>query len=192
MNRFVAGSAVLAIAVAVAACGSSEKSNILSGKRTPDEFAIYTGVPLKMPPAIDLPPPTPGSYAAGGAVPRSEGRETLLGERTSDRGAQAAAGTSRGTVALLDRSGALGVDPAVRDRVNRESKILSQKDMSFTERLMFWSKPTEYGTVVDAQAESRRIRENQAQGRPVAAGQTPVIERKRRALLEGVFEGVLN
>jgi hypothetical protein len=57
-----------------------------------------------------------------------------------------------------------------------------------TERLMFWRKPDpEYGTVVDASKEAQRIRENQALGKPVAEGVTPTIARRKRALLEGIF-----
>jgi hypothetical protein len=98
-----------------------------------------------------------------------------------------AAGASPGAQALLARSGALNVEPDIRDVVNQETSILATTDQSFTERLMFWSTPADYGTVVDPAEEARRIRENQALGRSVTAGTTPTIERKQKALLEGIF-----
>ena len=71
--------------------------------------------------------------------------------------------------------------------VDRESSQLAQEDITFTDRLAFWRDPEPYGTMVDADAEARRLRANQALGHALGEGETPVIERRRRALLEGVF-----
>ena len=98
----------------------------------------------------------------------------------------ALAKSSAGVKSLLKEAGALDVDPNIRSVVNQESTFLAEEDQSFTERLMFWGVKTEYGATVDAEKEAKRIRENQALGNPVTEGETPTIERKRRALLEGV------
>jgi len=90
-------------------------------------------------------------------------------------------------MALLERTGGLNADPAIRTRINRETTVLAEVDQSFTDRLMFWRTPTEYGTVVDPNEEAKRIRENQALGKPVTDGRTPTIARRKRALLEGIF-----
>jgi hypothetical protein len=84
----------------------------------------------------------------------------------------------------------LEADPGIRDLVNRETTILAQEDQSFTERLMFWTTPVEYGTVVDSVGEAKRIHETQALGQPITAGETPTIERKKRAPLEGILQGL--
>lgn len=163
------------------------------GKRQPDEFAVYTRAPLVLPPDYGLRPPTPGSARAASLVPRDEARYAVMGGGAMAPGGPAAdpsaiaAGTSPGAQALLARSGALNVEPDIRDVVNQETSLLATTDRSFTERLMFWSTPTEYGTVVDPAEEARRIHENQALGRSVTDGTTPTIERKRKALLEGIF-----
>ncbi len=49
------------------------------------------------------------------------------------------------------------------------------------DRIMFWRKPgeTAQGSVVDPAREAKRIRENQALGRPITEGDTPTIERER-------------
>jgi hypothetical protein len=52
---------------------------------------------------------------------------------------------------------------------------------------MFWNSATQYGLVVDPTKEAKRIRGNQALGRPITEGEVPTIERKHEALLEGVF-----
>jgi hypothetical protein len=40
---------------------------------------------------------------------------------------------------------------------------------------------------VDAEAEAQRIKTNAEQGLPVPAGETPIIKRRKKALLEGIF-----
>ena len=174
-------------------CGGTREALGLN-KRQPDEFAVYTRAPLVLPPDYGLRPPTPGSARAASLGPRNEARYAVMGGGAMAPGggpaanlSPVAAGTSPGAQALLARSGALNVEPDIRDVVNQETSILATTDQSFTERLMFWSKPTEYGTVVDPTEEARRIHENQALGRSVTAGTTPTIERKRKALLEGIF-----
>lgn len=99
----------------------------------------------------------------------------------------APAGPSAGEKALLSQAGALGVDPSIRDVVNRESAQLAEADRSFTEKLLFWQEPTPPGTVVDAEAEAKRLRENAAAGRNVSEGETPIVVRRKRGWLEGIF-----
>ena len=43
------------------------------------------------------------------------------------------------------------------------------------------------GTIIDAEREQQRIRENQALGRPATSGDTPIIRRRQRGILEGLF-----
>ena len=52
---------------------------------------------------------------------------------------------------------------------------------------MFWREEVPPGRIIDADAEAKRLRENAALGKPVTAGETPTIERKKKALLEGIF-----
>jgi hypothetical protein len=71
--------------------------------------------------------------------------------------------------------------------INRETTVLAEKDRSFTDRLIFWQKAQPPGTVVDPTKESQRLRDNAATGEPVTKGETPVIERRKRGILEGIF-----
>ena len=95
---------------------------------------------------------------------------------------------SPGLNALLQETGALDADPDIRSIVNRETTILTEEDKTVTERIMFWNTPTEYGTIIDPESETKRIHENQALGRTITEGETPTIERKRKAILEGIFD----
>jgi len=57
------------------------------------------------------------------------------------------------------------------------------------EALMFDPNP---GVVVSPQKELQRLQENQALGKPVNEGETPIIETKSKAPLEGLFDGWFN
>lgn len=183
--------ATLAMAVAVTAGGCAETRNKLLGRdRTgPDEFAVYSRAPLSLPPDYQLRPPAPGSDRPQGIDPKLDAQAALVGRRVAERAQGAASsGTGQpGMDAFLRRLGADKTDPDIRTVVNSETTILTQDDKSLTDRIMFWGKPTEYGTVVDPTMEAKRIQSNQALGKPVTDGESPVIQRKRRALLEGIF-----
>jgi hypothetical protein len=94
---------------------------------------------------------------------------------------------STGEVALLKQAGAASADPNIRQLVNQENSRLLESDRSFTDRLVFWKAPEEPGTVVDPTKEAQRLRENASSGKAVTEGETPIIERKKKALLEGIF-----
>lgn len=166
------------------------KQDLGLGKRSPDEYTVFTRQPLAVPPNFALRPPATGAPEQS-IGPRDTARDALLG-RPSQVGpvspqAEAVASVSPGTREFLAKTGGLNVPSDIRNQVNRETAVMAEADRSFTERLMFWSKPKEYGQVVQADAEAQRIRQTQATGQPITTGPTPTIERKKTALLEGLF-----
>jgi hypothetical protein len=96
-------------------------------------------------------------------------------------------GRTAGEAALLKHSGATGSDPAIRQTVDQESKEIQEADTRLLDRLIFWRDQEAPGVVVDPVKEKQRLQENAALGKPVTEGETPIIERRRRALLEGIF-----
>jgi len=76
--------------------------------------------------------------------------------------------------------------------MNRESSVVGSKNKNVTEQILFFGAPDKTVSVIDPVKESQRIRENQAQGRPITQGETPTIERqekkKSKSLLEGLFK----
>jgi hypothetical protein len=190
MNRW---QSILVGGLALAALSGCQgvKEELGIGVRTPpDEFAVYSRAPLSLPPDYSLRPPAAGA-AAESLAPRQAAKDVLLGSTGKPAGAAAAApadpNLSSGQQALLKRTGGDTATPAVREQVNEESTVLAAADRSFVQKLMFWQTPQDYGTVVDPAAETRRIREAQALGQPVVTGETPVITRQPKALLEGIF-----
>ena len=181
---------IIAVSVGAALLGGCEdvRSALGQSKSAPDEFAVYSRAPLSLPPDYGLRPPAPGSTRPQEVAPRSEARRAVLGAKgTAKAGRAAPAGSSPGVQALLTNLGTQNANPNIRATINRETTILAEEDVTFAESVMFWNTPTEYGTVVDPTKETKRIRENQALGRPITEGEVPTIERKRKALLQGIF-----
>lgn len=194
---------VLGIAALLAGCSSNSKVGRVLGfeKSSPDEFAVVKRAPLALPPDYGLRPPKPGAPRPQAVSARSDARKSLLSSPanaatpTTDtqsavrRAKRAqinaqAKGRSSSEVALLKRSGALGVDPNIRQTLNREAASTTDSaEDSLVDKLMFWNdKKDQAGpkgtSIIDAEAEARRIRENAALGKSATDGRTPVIRRK--------------
>jgi hypothetical protein len=192
MKRAIGNSVILtalgaALVLGLSACEGTKDALGLT-KKAPDEFAVYRRAPLSLPPDYGLRPPEPGAPRPQAVTPASRARGALLGEKAEDGGAGPDGKRSLGEVALLKSANALDVDPGIRATVNRETSIYSHETVSFTEKLMFWDHPAPYGSVIDANKEAKRIRDNQALGKPLTEGEVPTIKRKPKALLEGLFD----
>lgn len=185
----------LLVAVAVlAGCGEDTKRSLGLSKPAPDEFSVVSRAPLSMPPNYTLRPPRPGSEGVAQSEAREQARQTVFrGPEAAQSPVQqaaarpSAAGQSRGESVLLGRAGAVNATPAIRDTVDRESAVLARADETFLDRLLNFRDPKAADPVVDAAAEDRRLREAQALGKASAGENVPVIQRKQRGLLEGLF-----
>jgi hypothetical protein len=96
-----------------------------------------------------------------------------------------ASATSPGQQALVQAAGP-PASPEIRTAVDQEAQ-LERPSQNFTDKLMFWRKPQQPGTVVDPQKEAQRLRENAALGQNPESGDTPIVQPKRRGWLEGIF-----
>jgi hypothetical protein len=168
-------------------------------KRSPDEFQVVSRAPLSMPPDFSLRPPTPGAPRPQEGTTREQAQEIVTnysaratstlqpdqipsigeGEQTSTE--------SAGESAFLQSASLTGIDPNIRKLVDEETSADQDASQTFLDDLVFWRKPEPYGTVVDPVAEQKRLQENQALGQPNDTGETPIIERKKKGLLEGIF-----
>jgi hypothetical protein len=178
----------LAAPLALSGCSNAKKALGLE-KTAPDEFNIVARAPLSLPPDYSLRPPQPGASRPQDQSPTQQARQTVFrggGEQqvflSAPRGSQSA-----GELALLKQTGAIGASPSIRQQVNQESQAQIEADRSFVDSVLFWRTPEQPGTVIDAQKESQRLRENAALGKAPTEGETPIIQRKKKALLEGLF-----
>ena len=173
---------VLAAAVLLAGCEETKRA-LGQTKQAPDEFAVYTRAPLSIPPEYKLRVPEPGLERPQEVNPSQVAQQVLLGSVAKNSIFTATTGIDM----LLRDAGALNVDPSIRETVNRETSVLAEEDQTVMEMIMFWGMQTEYGVAVNPELENKRIQENQALGQPLSTGEVPVIERKRKGLLEDIF-----
>lgn len=183
---------VLLVAAVLALAGCGEGGRILGFERGgPDEFTVVRNQPLSIPPDATLRPPQPGTARSTRDLSSDEARDSLLasapeGGEAAPGGAPgaqqfaSAGGESRGEAALVKRAAAYyGVQSDIRRIVDEESLRLALEQDSFLNTLLFWREPPPPGTALDAASESRRLRENNALGKPVNSGAAPVIVRKK-------------
>lgn len=183
MMKHVSTIAVALLAVvALSGCEDARKA-LTQTKAAPDEFEIYTRAPLTLPPDYGLRPPSDDNVRPEDDPQATAKRVVLGGAAHKSQPIQA---DTPGTTALLARAGVQNAEDGIRETVNRETSSYAEEDQNFMEALMFDPNP---GVVVDPSAESKRIQENQALGKPVNQGDTPMVEKKSKAPLEGLFDG---
>jgi hypothetical protein len=145
--------------------------------------------PLAVPPEYKLRPPEPGAPRPQESDTRQQAASAVFGSspQTRQQAASSGAATTTGESALLAQAGATQVQPGIRSTVNQDAVRAASEDRRFIDSVLFWQKQEPPGTVVNARQEQQRLRENAALGKPVNEGTTPVIERRRKAPLEGLF-----
>jgi hypothetical protein len=181
-------------ALILSSCGDSTKRALGLSRTAPDEFAVVKSAPLSQPPDFKLRPPRPGAERPGVATPREQARQAIFrgdqdtasvrreGPSTTAAPQEAVSQRSTGESAFLARAGADSIDPDIRSKIDREASLLADADLNFVQKLLDFKPDND--EVVDAAAESRRLRENQALGQPATEGDTPLIERKTNQLFK--------
>jgi hypothetical protein len=190
--------ALTLLAPAFAGCSSTKEMLGLT-KRSPDEFQVVSRAPLSMPPDYSLRPPTPGAPRPQEGTTREQAQGIVTGypERSTStmqpdqipsigEGEQTST-ESAGESAFLQSASLTGIDPNIRKLVDEETAVDQDASQSFLDDLIFWRAPEPYGTVVDPVAEQKRLQENQALNQPTDTGETPIIERKKKGLFEGLL-----
>ena len=183
---------VIVVALMLGGCGDSGR--IFGFERSgPDEFTVVRNQPLSMPPDATVRPPEDGSSSSTRDVSTNSARDSLLSSAPEgDAGApdlpgaqqySVSPGASPGEAALTERVAAYyGIDPDIRRVVDQESHRLVLEQDTLVNKLLFWQEPPPPGTTLDPAAESRRLRENEALGKPLNSGPAPVIVRKKSGM----------
>ena len=185
-------SGVLCLVLALGACSGVKKQLGLE-KEPLDEFRVTARAPLSVPPDLAERPlnvPEPGAVRPQEGTTQDQARNAVF--KIEDPNNPTPESTpfddlSPGEKSLLMAAGADQVDPNIRTIVNRETNQLNENSEQFIETLVFWKEPDPSGEIVDAQEEARRLSENAALGKEPTTGATPSVERREKALFEGVF-----
>ena len=184
-NKFALAAAIVGVLIVTGCDGAREAIGI--GKQSPDEFAVVTRAPLSMPPDYGLRPPRPGVDRPQEEKVMDSARDLIVKSANPNASTRRVSTASLGETALLSKAGATNPDPSIRREINRESSILATEDDSFIDSLIFWQDRPEPGSIVDADAERKRLRKNAALGDAPTKGRTPRIIRKPKGWLEGIF-----
>ncbi len=162
-----------AMVLALGACSSAKKQLGLT-RNSPDEFAVVKRAPLSMPPDYALEPPRPGAPRPQEQATSEQAKEVVFGNNGGG-----AATTGQGESILLKKAGAEHADPAIRQKVDVESKELAKENIPVARKLFgIGGDPNTAPTqVVDAKAEAERLQKNKEQGKPATAGETPSVEK---------------
>ncbi|MEM7072187.1 MAG: DUF3035 domain-containing protein [Pseudomonadota bacterium] len=169
------------LALVLTACDSRRTAEFLGVKKqSPDEFTVISGTPLTIPPSFDLQPPKPGEKRVETLKPRQDARRavfTLDGDTDNIRQQDIARdeGLSDGEMAFLKKVSALDEHRGIRELIDRESLSIAREDIKLIEKIIFWKDPPSPGTIVDAPAETSRIKENASLGKPITEGETSII-----------------
>ena len=186
-HRLAAQIACLAAGTLVlAGCGSWRQTFGLD-HAPPDEFTVVSQAPLSMPPDYNLRPPRPGATRPQDVGTTQSAAATVFGIAKAPGAERVKDAASPGEAVFLARAGATNALPNIRATIDAETRNLIAGDKRWVDRLIFWQKQEQPYSTVDAAAEAKRLHDNAALGQPVNAGNTPTIERKRKAPLEGIF-----
>ncbi len=167
--------------IALAACSSGTVKNTLGLSRAaPDEFRVVSRPPLSVPPQFSLRPPS-ATAEAPGQVPADEAAKALvLGDNPSAGMPVVLHGTSDAmpskTVAervFLQNAGVDQADSNVRNALVEERYALQQENEDESWWNIMSTLPPKQEPMVKANAEAQRIKNNEAEGKPVTDGETP-------------------
>ena len=187
--RLTTAGSIVMLTLAVGGCETLRGAAGIT-KKTPDEFRVVSRPPLSMPTHYGLKAPRPGASRPQAIKVPDKAKQIVLDSGKAGLRRKPAIklpGGDPGEIALLTKAGVDKADPKIRQLVDSESAVLTEAANGLVEKLIFWRDPQPSGKAVDARKETQRLRENAALGRPVTEGETPVIQRKKRGLLEGIF-----
>ena len=191
MKTSAAFASILISVIALTGCEETKRA-FGKTKEAPDEFAVYRRAPLSLPPDSDLRPPTPGVSRPQVVNPRDQARAALgLSAKITDKvdlsKSEDITRLSNGERALLALTGANKANPQIRKLVEEKTADLYENNETFTDKMVFW-RSKDKGVALDPEKELKRIREAQSLGKPLNSNDIPSVTRKKKGLLEGIFD----
>ena len=183
-SRVSTGLWLVVLSLIVVGCSGISDQISGRGKYAPDEFSVVSRAPLTLPPDYGLRPPEPGALRPQDSRAQDVAKAALF---AAGAPTQSTADASTGERALLGRAGGSDADPGIRRIINEESAIYAEDDDTFVNNLMFWRDEELPGLIVDPTKENQRLEEATALGNDPTEGETAVIERRNKGILEGVF-----
>jgi len=183
---------VFAIILPILLIGCSSARDIVGlGKQSPDEFEVVTRAPLSLPPDYGLRVPIPNISRTQEKSVRDSADDLISSRGSSSRQKLSRrnrlGATSPAEDAILGRAQARSSDDSIRAKLSSENKTISGTDKKLIDKIIFWQGAEKPGAILDPEKESKRINDLKSDGKTIANGDVPVIERADWGLLDGLF-----
>ena len=183
---------VFAIILPILLIGCSSARDIVGlGKQSPDEFEVVTRAPLSLPPDYGLRVPIPNISRTQEKSVRDSADDLISSRGSSSRQKLSRrnrlGATSPAEDAILGRAQARSSDDSIRAKLSSDNKTISGTDKKLIDKIIFWQGAEKPGAILDPEKESKRINDLKSDGKTIANGDVPVIERADGGLLDGLF-----
>ena len=183
---------VFAIILPILLIGCSSARDIVGlGKQSPDEFEVVTRAPLSLPPDYGLRVPIPNISRTQEKSVRDSADDLISSIGSSSRQKLSRrnqlGATSPAEDAILGRAQARSSDDSIRAKLSSDNKTISGTDKKLIDKIIFWQGAEKPGAILDPEKESKRIKDLKSDGKTIANGDVPVIERADWGLLDGLF-----
>lgn len=183
---------VFAIILPILLIGCSSARDIVGlGKQSPDEFEVVTRAPLSLPPDYGLRVPIPNISRTQEKSVKDSADDLISSRGSSSRQKLSRrnrlGATSPAEDAILGRAQARSSDDSIRAKLSSDNKTISGTDKKLIDKIIFWQGAEKPGAILDPEKESKRINDLKSDGKTIANGDVPVIERADWGLLDGLF-----
>jgi len=168
---------ICCLSLALTAC-SSVRDELGLNRHSPDEFTVIKRAPLSLPPQYNLRPPTGQQTAPTQQDLTQQTKQTVFGE--TEPTAEKQPDTPNDV--LLKKLGVSEAQPNIRQVLDRENGFTALDNKDIADKIIFWKDGTPPESLIDAGAESERLRDLAKTGQPVNGDNVPVIERKKGAI----------
>ncbi len=160
--------------LALTACSGAKESLGLT-KEAPDEFYVVRRAPLELPPPdyTQLQKPVLGAQRPQEQTTKEQAQKAVFGMDAAQEKT-----ISTGESALLKEAGAYNADPSIRETVNAETLEQRDRNKPVAQKLLGigGDRNSISATIVDAEKEAARLKENKEKGLPPTHGETPTRE----------------
>lgn len=188
--KFKALFSVLSVTLLLAfltGCGEV-RSMLGQNKQPPDEFAVLSQPPLSIPPNFTLRAPEPGANRPQKTPKKNDIKRIVLkSEAANAMNPTSVIGGASGEKSLRNLLGTGSAKSNIRRLLNEENKELIYTDQRLINKLLKWPSGSATSSVLDAAAESERIKTNLDSGKPINEGETPVIKESGKNFIKKLF-----
>lgn len=184
LNRLV----VISSVALLTACSGNVKENLGLKRDAPDEFRVISKPPLSIPPNFNLRPPREGESALPQSAMRDEAKEILF----APEGQENAVTKNNGEEILLQKIGIGSGDPDIRKVLHEEQQQYSpeeEENKGFFKKILSKNPAEKPDPIVNAKKESKRIRDNVKNNKPITKGETPTVQPGGKGVLQNILSG---